>query len=217
MLGIRTNHISGMTPCNRTHVDINTLRPRKDGRPFPDEIFKSIFFNKNVQILIKISLTFVPKAVINNIPALVQMMAWRRPGDKSLSEQMMVSLLTHICVTRPQWVKLTYPHEVNAKDIGAMPNAETCFLNPVLYMKSINYMQANYFHPFGHLNVGIFVIFYNSTLNRQARNMLSKVLYMTMAADALARCIARLSTTIISVISRFFPQSKISTTRPIKT
>ena len=31
-------------------------------------------------------------------------MAWRRPGDKSLSEPMMVSLLMHICVTRPQWV-----------------------------------------------------------------------------------------------------------------
>ena len=32
-------------------------------------------------------------------------MAWRRPGDKPLSEAMMVSLLTHICVARPQWVK----------------------------------------------------------------------------------------------------------------
>ena len=31
-------------------------------------------------------------------------MAWRRPGDKSLSEPMMVRLSTHICVTRPQWV-----------------------------------------------------------------------------------------------------------------
>ena len=34
----------------------------------------------------------------------VQIMAWRRPGDKPLSEPMMVSLTTHICVTRPQWV-----------------------------------------------------------------------------------------------------------------
>ena len=31
-------------------------------------------------------------------------MAWRRPGDKPLSEAMMVNLLTHICVARPQWV-----------------------------------------------------------------------------------------------------------------
>ena len=35
-------------------------------------------------------------------------MAWRRPGDKSLSELMMVSLLTHICVTRPQWVNVEF-------------------------------------------------------------------------------------------------------------
>ena len=34
-------------------------------------------------------------------------MAWRRPGDKPLSKPMMVSLPTHICVTRPQWVKGT--------------------------------------------------------------------------------------------------------------
>ena len=32
-------------------------------------------------------------------------MAWRRPCDKPLSEPMMVRLPTHICVTRPQWVK----------------------------------------------------------------------------------------------------------------
>ena len=31
-------------------------------------------------------------------------MAWRRSGDKPLSEPMMVSSLMHICVTRPQWV-----------------------------------------------------------------------------------------------------------------
>ena len=44
---------------------------------------------------------FVPKGLINNVPALVQIMAWRRPGDKPLPEQMLVSLLMHICVTQP--------------------------------------------------------------------------------------------------------------------
>ena len=34
-----------------------------------------------------------------------QIKAWRRPGDKPLSEAMLVSLPTHIWVTRPQWVK----------------------------------------------------------------------------------------------------------------
>ena len=85
---------------------LNTLRPRQNGCRFADDIFKCIFLNENEWISPRISLKFVPEVRINNIPALVQIMAWRRAGDKPLSEPMMVSLLTHICVTRPQWVKL---------------------------------------------------------------------------------------------------------------
>ena len=88
-----------------TFSKFKTLRPRQNGRHFPDDILKWIFFNENVWISIEISLKFVPKGQINNIPALVQIMAWRRPGDKPLSESIMISLLTHICVTLPQWVK----------------------------------------------------------------------------------------------------------------
>ena len=86
----------------------NTLRPRQNGRRFADDTFKRNFLNENVRISIAISLRFVPKGPINNIPALVQIMAWRRSGDKPLSEPMMVSLLTHICVTQPQWIKNVY-------------------------------------------------------------------------------------------------------------
>ena len=50
---------------------INTLRPRQNGRHFPDDTFKRIFWNENVRISIKISLKFVPKGPINKIPALV--------------------------------------------------------------------------------------------------------------------------------------------------
>ena len=82
----------------------NSLRPRQDGRHFADDIFSRIFLNENVLISIKISLKFVPKGPINNIPALVQIMAWLPPGDKPLSEPVMVRLLTHICLTRPQRV-----------------------------------------------------------------------------------------------------------------
>ena len=35
-------------------------------------------------------------------------MDWCRPGDKPLSELMMVSLLTHICVTRLQWINVNW-------------------------------------------------------------------------------------------------------------
>ena len=71
-------------------MSFNTLRPRQNGRHFPDDIFKCNFLNENIWISIKISLKFVPGGPINNIPALVQIMAWRRPGDKPLSEPMMV-------------------------------------------------------------------------------------------------------------------------------
>ena len=56
---------------------------------------------------LRFQMKFVPEVRISKIPALVQIMAWRRPRDKPLSEPMMVNLLTHICVTRPQWVNIS--------------------------------------------------------------------------------------------------------------
>ena len=85
-------------------LPINILRSRQNGRHFPDDIFKCIFLNEIVYISIQILLKFVPKGPISNIPSLTQIMAWRRSGDKPLSEPMMVDLPTHICVTRPQWL-----------------------------------------------------------------------------------------------------------------
>ena len=48
--------------------------------------FTGIFLNENVWILLKISLKFVLEVRIHNISALVQIMTWRQPGDKPLSE-----------------------------------------------------------------------------------------------------------------------------------
>ena len=84
---------------------VNSLRPRQNGRLFADDTFKRIFLNENIRISTKNSLKFVPKGLINNIPALVLIMAWHLPGDNPLSEPMMVRLPKHICVARPQWVK----------------------------------------------------------------------------------------------------------------
>ena len=67
-------------------MSFNTLRPRQNERHFADDTFKRIFMNESIRISIHISLKFVPKGLINNIPALVQIMAWRRTGDKPLSE-----------------------------------------------------------------------------------------------------------------------------------
>ena len=53
---------------------------------FPDDILKRTFMNENAWISLQISLKFVPKGPINNIPALVRLMAWLPTGDKPLFE-----------------------------------------------------------------------------------------------------------------------------------
>ena len=78
------------------HIEAET-----NGRHFANDIFKCIFLNENVRIPIRILLRFGPKGPVDNIPAMVQIMAWRRPGDKPLSEPMIVNLPTYICVARP--------------------------------------------------------------------------------------------------------------------
>ena len=80
-----------IAPAQWVHL-INTLRSRHNGRHYPDDISKCIFLNENVWISLKISLKCVPTVRINrinNIPALAQIMAWCRIGDKPLSEPML--------------------------------------------------------------------------------------------------------------------------------
>ena len=77
--------------------------------------FNCIFSNKNNWVSIKISLKSVPEGPVCNSPALIQIMAWRRSGDKPLSEPMIaiywriyaspgLSELSKPCV---MWHKLT--------------------------------------------------------------------------------------------------------------
>ena len=106
---------------------INSLRPRRNRRHFADDIFKCIFLNENEWMSLRISLKFLPKVRINNIPSLVQIMAWRRSGDKPLSESMLVSLPTHICVTRPQRVNcLLSSHALSIILLNIITHAYVC-------------------------------------------------------------------------------------------
>ena len=57
---------------------------------FADDIFICIFSNEKVWISIQILLKFVNKDPFCNMPALDQIMSWRRIGEKQLSEPMMV-------------------------------------------------------------------------------------------------------------------------------
>ena len=96
----RDKHLLLRLCVSLTHKSRNKIVPI-----WQATFFKCLFYAYNARISLKISLKFVPKVLINIIPALVQIMAWSRQRDKPLSEPIMVSLLTHICSTWPQLVK----------------------------------------------------------------------------------------------------------------
>ena len=70
-------------------ICLNTLSPKQNCCHFANDIFRCIFLNEHLHVLFRISLKFVHNGPIDNKPALVQMMAWHRTGDKPLSETMM--------------------------------------------------------------------------------------------------------------------------------
>ena len=85
-----------------------SLRSGQNGSHFAYEIFKFIFLYEKYFILIPISLKFVPNGSIDNKPALVKIMVGDDPATSHYLSQLWPSLLTHTCVTRPQWVNCPY-------------------------------------------------------------------------------------------------------------
>ena len=67
-----------------------------------DDNFKCICLNEKIPI--RCLLKFVSRSPIDNKPSLVQIMTWRRTGDKPLPEPM---LTQHICGTMGRWVMIT--------------------------------------------------------------------------------------------------------------
>ena len=120
----------GTTLIQHTEAETNC-------RHFADGIFKFIFLNENVWISFKISLKFVPKVWNNNILALLQIMVWHCPGDRPLSEPMMVSLLMHVCVTQPQWVN----YECYASYIGWLRDGSVWDSNYIIQYIYIIYVM----------------------------------------------------------------------------
>ena len=88
---------------------VNLSPPGHYGSNFADDIFICIFINEKFCVLIRILMKFVLKAPVDNNPALVQIMAWRRLGDKPLSDPMLTRFHWHIYVTRGRWVNLLSP------------------------------------------------------------------------------------------------------------
>ena len=81
-------NLYGTVPIN-THLSLD-----KVAAILADDIFKCIFLNERDEIKIQISLKLVPRGPIDNKPAVVQVMVWRRKGDKPLPEPMMAQF-TH--------------------------------------------------------------------------------------------------------------------------
>ena len=105
-------HDNSQISCLAEHPDmyaryvcsVNTLKPRQNGRHFPDDIFKPIYLEENARISIQISLKFVPSGPVDNESALVQVMAWRRTGDRPLPESMLAHFTDAYMCRQGRWV-----------------------------------------------------------------------------------------------------------------
>ena len=109
------------------NVCFNTLKPRQNGRHFPYDIFEMNFLEWKCINFDRCFTKVCSQG--SNIPALVKIMAWRRPGDKPLSEPMMVNLLTRICVTRPQSVNVQH-----AVDYIDAPSSTVCVVYRFIFL-----------------------------------------------------------------------------------
>ena len=69
-----------------TYSCVNSSLPGQNSRHFVNDNFRRIFVNEMFWILIEISVNLVRKGSIDNDHALVYIMAWRRKGDKPISE-----------------------------------------------------------------------------------------------------------------------------------
>ena len=80
---------------------INTFGWRKSWHQSADEILKCFFINEKYHIFIQISLRFIPKGPINNMPSMVQIMPWRHSDDNQLSDDSVVYWYIYIWNTQP--------------------------------------------------------------------------------------------------------------------
>ena len=86
-------------------LKINTLRLRQNGRHFANDLFKRIFVNEKVRIFVQISLKFILECPINNNQHWFRWWLGAKKATSHYLNQWWSSLLMHIWVTRPQWVK----------------------------------------------------------------------------------------------------------------
>ena len=143
----------------------NSSRPRRNRRYFADDLFKCIFLNKNVWILNKLSLKFILKGPVNDIAALVRIMAghylntwllfyWRVYASLVLNELTFLVLSRHILAELGHYVHCSLWTE--------QKNELFCMLRLSIanasYWSYINYSGVAYheFYPRGKTNISYF-------------------------------------------------------------
>ena len=94
---------STCSPNKKTLIPTRLVR-KKMAAILADDNLKCSFVIENDRNPIRIPLKFVSRSTMDNKPAFVQAMAWRRTGDTALPEPLLPSLLTHICDTRGRCV-----------------------------------------------------------------------------------------------------------------
>ena len=105
-------------------LNINTLSPRQNGRHFADDIPKHFVLTKMLKLRFKLHWSLFPRVWLTiNIPALLQIMAWRWSGDKLLSEPLVVKLTMGICVTRPQLITVKHLN-ISFQNVISFPNID---------------------------------------------------------------------------------------------
>ena len=103
---------------------------------------------------------------------MVQIMAWRRPGDKPLAEPMVVWLPTHMCVTRPQWVNNPLLEQsIQCRIVGISPLLTGCFEIPFFWKQLYKYAIIR------ATEVGI------AHVGRVSANSLNKQYFVTCTLD----------------------------------
>ena len=88
IMAVITTKSSELKPS--LHIAMHSSTPGQNGGRFADDVFRWIFMNEKFCILIKISLKFVPKGSIDNIPALWQWLGANQATSHYLDHWVMI-------------------------------------------------------------------------------------------------------------------------------
>ena len=152
--------VSGKRPMDLTHL------PCIDVRHFADNIFLCIFLSAKFRIWIQISLKLVRSGAIDNKPALFQVMAWRRAGDKPLSEPMLTLFTDAYMRHQGRWVK-AWRHMISEVVCNCNSGSTWCDFNHVceeiISVKCISVIVV----------LNVFILFYVRDSNHVCEKIIS--------------------------------------------